>query len=183
MTRARILVAGIGNIFLGDDAFGVEVIRRLLIRRPPAEAFVVDFGIRGLDLAYALLDEYEAVVLVDATPRGGPPGSLYVLELDEGVTAVPEGQGVSIQAHSLDPVQVLRLAGAMGASFGRLLLVGCEPSPFEGADDMRDGLSPAVAAALDEAVVIVESLVDRLLRGEGFEAMDDRVSTKEEVER
>lgn len=183
MTRPRILVAGIGNIFLGDDAFGVEVIRRLLARRPPAEARVVDFGIRGLDLAYALLDPYEAVVLVDATPRGAAPGSLYVLEIDRAAAAAPEGQGVAMQAHSLDQVQVLRLAGAMGATFGRLLLVGCEPSPFEGEEDMRDGLSPAVAAAVDEAVVAVESLVDRLLHGEGFEAIENRVRTEEEVGR
>lgn len=179
----RILVAGIGNIFLGDDAFGVEVVRRLLARRPPAEARVVDFGIRGLDLAYALLDEYEAVVLVDATPRGGAPGTVYVLEIDAAATAAPEGQGVAIQAHNLDPVHVVRLAGTMGATFGRLLLVGCEPSPFEGEDDRRDGLSPAVAAAVDEAVVAVESLVDRLLRGEGVEAIENCVRTEEEVER
>ena len=183
MTPPRILVAGIGNIFLGDDAFGVEVIRRLLERRPPAEAHVVDFGIRGLDLAYALLDDYEAVVLVDATPRGEAPGTIYVLEIDAAEAAAPEGQGVAIQAHSLDPVQVLRLAGTMGAAFGRLLLVGCEPSPFEGEDDMRDGLSPAVAAAVDEAVVAVESLIERLLRGEGVELIENRVRTEEEVER
>jgi hydrogenase maturation protease len=176
MKPPRVLVAGIGNIFLGDDAFGVEVVARLLGRRPPEEARVVDFGIRGLDLAYALLDEYEAVVLIDATPRGGPPGSLYVLELDPNSATVPEGRGVAMQAHGLDPVQVLRLAGSMGATFGRLLLVGCEPSPNEGPDDMRDGLSEPVASAVDQAVEIVESLVGRLLRGEGVK---DRVLTIE----
>ena len=85
MTRpARILIAGIGNIFLGDDAFGVEVARRLVRRRLPDGVRVVDFGIRGLDLTYALLDGYEAVILVDAAPRGGPPGTLYVLEPPAG---------------------------------------------------------------------------------------------------
>lgn len=185
MTGPRILVAGIGNIFLGDDAFGVEVIRRLLARRPLAGARVVDFGIRGLDLAYALLDEYEAVVLVDASPRGGPPGTLYVMELDPAATAEPGGRGAAIQAHGLDPVQVLRLAGTMGATLGRILLVGCEPSPPEGEDDMRDGLSPAVAAAVDEAVAAVESLVERLLRGEGggAEGFENHISAREEVGR
>ncbi|MDR3620223.1 MAG: hydrogenase maturation protease [Paludisphaera borealis] len=183
MMQPRILVAGIGNIFLGDDAFGVEVVGHLMNRRLPDEALVVDFGIRGLDLAYALLDGYEAVVLVDATPRGGPPGSLYVLELDADATAGPEGQGPSIEAHSLDPVRVLRLVRSMGGAVGRILLVGCEPSPFEESDDLRDGLSTAVDAAVDEAVVLVESLVDRLLRGEGGEASDHRVISEEEVGR
>ena len=106
-----------------------------------------------------------------------------MLEVDAAATVAPEDMGVAVQAHSLDPVQVLRLAGTMGATFGRLLLVGCEPSPIEGEDDMRDGLSPAVAAAVDEAVVAVESLVDRLLRGESVVAIENRVRTEEEVER
>ena len=84
MDRPRVLVAGVGNIFLGDDAFGVEVVQRLARRPLPAEVRVVDFGIRGLDLTYALLDGYETVILVDAAPRGGPPGTLYVLEPDVG---------------------------------------------------------------------------------------------------
>src|SRR5947209_6163179 len=82
MTQPRLLVAGVGNIFLGDDAFGVEVVQRLLRRPQPDGVRVVDFGIRGLDLSYALLDGYEAVILVDAAPRGAPAGTLHVLELD-----------------------------------------------------------------------------------------------------
>jgi hydrogenase maturation protease len=84
MSLPRVLVACIGNIFLGDDAFGVEVAQRLAGRGLPEGVRVVDFGIRGLDLTFALLDDYEAVILVDATPRGGDPGTLYVLELDGG---------------------------------------------------------------------------------------------------
>src|SRR5436309_933525 len=87
MQSPRILVAGIGNIFLGDDAFGVEVAQRLARRPLPDAVRIVDFGTRGLDLAYALLDGYEAVILVDASPRGGPPGTLYVLELEESEPA------------------------------------------------------------------------------------------------
>ncbi|MGH7848434.1 MAG: hydrogenase maturation protease, partial [Candidatus Binatia bacterium] len=77
MTPAKILVAGIGNIFLGDDGFGVEVARELAKRKLPESVRVVDFGIRGFDLAYALLDGYDLTILVDAAPRGGLPGTLY----------------------------------------------------------------------------------------------------------
>ncbi len=82
--KERILIAGIGNIFLGDDAFGVEVVRRLSrsARKLPDEVRIVDFGIRGFDLAYALMEGYEVAILVDATPRGGVPGTLYTIEPD-----------------------------------------------------------------------------------------------------
>ncbi len=164
MIRPRILVAGIGNIFLGDDAFGVEVAQRLARRPLPEEVRVVDFGIRGLDLTYALLDGYEAVILVDALPRGGAPGTLYVLEPERGETA--GGNGVAMETHNLDPVKVLRLAEAMGGKVERLLLVGCEPRTTGGEEDMPDGLSDPVRASVDEAIGLIESLVARLLRGE-----------------
>ena len=166
MKRPRILVAGIGNIYLGDDAFGVEVVRRLARRELPVEVRVVDFGIRGLDLTYALLDGYEAVILVDALPRGEPPGTLYVLEPARDETA----EGVRIEAHSMDPVKVLRLAEAMGGRVEHLLLVGCEPTPLSDAEDMREGLSAPVRASVEEAVRLIESLVARLLPGETIEA-------------
>lgn len=161
MNRPRILIAGIGNIFLGDDAFGVEVAQRLALRSLPDEVRVIDFGIRGLDLTYALLDGYETVLLVDAVPRGGSPGTLYVLEpaRDESVPA-------SIGTHGMDPVQVLRLAEAMGGKVERLLLVGCEPAPAEDYEDMQPGLSTPVRAAVEEAIPLLESLIARLLRGE-----------------
>jgi hydrogenase maturation protease len=163
MHQPRILIAGVGNIFLGDDAFGVEVVQRLA-RRPLAEQMrVVDFGIRSLDLTYALLDGYDVVVLVDATPRGGPPGTVYVLEPDVG----PQEGPAAVDPHSMDPAKVLRLAAAMGARVGRLLVVGCEPSPVDDVEEMRDGLSEPVRAAVDEAVRVVESLVSKLLGGGG----------------
>jgi hydrogenase maturation protease len=166
MSKARVLVAGIGNVFLGDDAFGVAVAQRLLRRPMPDGMRVIDFGIRGLDLTYALLDGYEAVVLVDAAPRGGRPGALYVMELARGSTDVEPAVG----GHNLDPVRVLRLAEAMGGPVGRVLLVGCEPASAAGADGMAMGLSDAVRAAVEEAVRVVESVVARLLRGEAVEA-------------
>ena len=165
MKRPRILVAGIGNIFLGDDAFGVEVVRRLARREQPEEVRVIDFGIRGLDLTYTLLDGYEAVILVDAAPRGEPPGTLYVLEPARG-----EAARVPIEGHSMDPGKVLRLAEAMGGRVECLLLVGCEPTPIRDEEDMREGLSAPVRASVDEAVRLIESLVARLLSGESIVA-------------
>jgi hydrogenase maturation protease len=169
MKQPRILIAGVGNIFLGDDAFGVEVAQRLARRPLPDEVRVVDFGIRGLDLAYALLDGYEAVILVDATPRGGPPGTLYVLEPAQGGEAEPADGGPLVQTHGMDPVKVLRLAAAMGGRVERLLLVGCEPTSSGEAEDVWLEMSEPVRAAVDEAVGLVESLAARLLRGEGVE--------------
>jgi hydrogenase maturation protease len=161
MKRDEILVAGIGNIFFGDDAFGSEVARRLLARTEPAGIRVVDFGIRGLDLAYALLDGYRTVILIDAAPRGGVPGTLYLLELKfecEG-PETPDG-------HSLGPQRVLRLAASLGAQPERVLLVGCEPTPFH-PDEMECAMSPAVSAAIERAVEFVESLVHELLVNDG----------------
>src|SRR3954452_5244184 len=99
MNRPRVLVAGLGNIFLGDDAFGVEVVQRLARRPQPDGVRLVDFGIRGLDLTYALLDSCDAVVLVDATPRGGLPGTLYVIEPQVEGSASPEPGDLMLDAH------------------------------------------------------------------------------------
>jgi hydrogenase maturation protease len=121
---------------------------------------VVDFGIRGLDLTYALLDGYEAVILVDAAPRGGPPGTLYVVEPDPAGEAAPGD--VLVEGHNLDPARVLRLAAALGGGVKRLLLVGCEPAPAGDEEEMRMGLSEPVRAAVEEAVPLIESLVQKM---------------------
>ena len=147
----RILVAGIGNIFLGDDAFGVEVVQRLAGRPLGPGVRVVDFGIRGYDLACALLEPRDLVILVDAVRRGGKPGTVYLMEIEE----VPAGP-VDFQGHSMDPAQVLRNARAMGGVTARVLLVGCEPTDCE---EMR--LSDPVEAAVEEAIAMIESLVKR----------------------
>jgi hydrogenase maturation protease len=154
----RILVAGIGNIFLGDDGFGVEVVRRLAGRELPEEVEVVDFGIRGLDLAYALQEEYELVVFVDATPRGQEPGTVYLIEPE-----IEEDGEVSLDTHGMDPVKVIKLSRALGARPTRTLVVGCEPHVVvsgEDYDDMLMELSEPVRAAVGEAVRLVESLVE-----------------------
>ncbi len=154
----RILVAGIGNIFLGDDGFGVEVVRRLAGRELPEGVEVVDFGIRGLDLAYALQEEYELVVFVDATPRGQEPGTVYLIEPE-----IEEDGEVSLDTHGMDPVKVIKLSRALGARLTRTLVVGCEPQVVvsgEDYDDMLMELSEPVRAAVDEAVRLVESLLE-----------------------
>ncbi len=162
--KPSILVAGIGNIFFGDDAFGVEVVRRLRERPLPAGVRVSDFGIRGMDLAYALQDGYDTTILVDAYPRGDQPGTLYVVEPDLDKLGSPE-DGVAVDAHSLDPVKILQLAVAIGAKPKRVLLVGCEPGSL-GPDEGHMGLSVLVTRALDEAVDLVESVVNKVLAGE-----------------
>jgi hydrogenase maturation protease len=156
---ARILVAGVGNVFLGDDAFGVEVARELARRPQPAGVRVADFGIRGLDLTYALLDGYEAAVIVDAAPRGGTPGTLYVLEVE-----APEAGEASAEGHNLDPARVLRLAAALGSPVRKLFVVGCEPGPPPPeVEEMVAGLSDPVRAAVGAAVGVVEELAAKLL--------------------
>jgi hydrogenase maturation protease len=150
----RVLVAGVGNIFLGDDAFGSEVARRLLREEWPEDVRVADFGISGLDLAFALMDGYDTVIVIDAAPRGGEPGTLYTLE-PEPVEAGPE----TVDAHAMDPLRVLSAAKAMGARWRQLLVVGCEPSPGASDPEGCPGMSPPVERAVEEAVRMVRRLV------------------------
>lgn len=155
----KILVAGIGNIFLGDDGFGVEVARRLAGRNPPPAVRVADFGIRGFDLAYALLEGYDLTVLVDAAPRGGAPGTLYRIEPDLSPLENRQDPELGLDTHGMNPLKVLSLAKTMGGSLDRVVLIGCEPEPLEDCDEGRMGLSPAVSAAVPEAVAMVEQLI------------------------
>jgi hydrogenase maturation protease len=164
-TLPRILVAGIGNIFFGDDAFGVEVAQRLARRALPENVRVGDFGIRGFDLACALLDGPDVSILVDACPRGAAPGTLHVIEPDLASLDSSEGAQASVEPHGLNPMNVLRLARSMDGRVSRILLVGCEPETL-GGEDGRMGLSEPVSAAVDEAILVIESLVADLLRKE-----------------
>ena len=168
----RILIACIGNIFLGDDSFGVEVAQRLLGRktkRYPKGVHVVDFGIRGIDLAYTLLDEYDELVLVDTVSRGGSPGTLYWIQLDwagmDHEMGVEAGRA-AMEAHSMDPVKVLAFARSLGVRPIHTVLVGCEPVPLNETEEnaaMQMGLSEPVRASVDEAVKMIDSLVDEFL--------------------
>jgi hydrogenase maturation protease len=162
LSRKRVLVAGVGNIFLGDDGFGVEVVRRLAERALPEGVEVKDFGIRGMDLAYALQEDYEAVVFVDAVPWGEEPGTVYLIEAE-----IEEDGEVSLDTHGMDPVKVIKLSRALGAEPTRTLVVGCEPGVVlsgEVYDDMSMELSEPVRAAVEEAVSLVESLVEEIGR-------------------
>jgi|SRR5215813_1601798 len=161
MSKPRIFIAGIGNIFLGDDAFGSEVARRLQLRDLPDDVQVVDFGIRGFDLAYALLEEYEVTILIDASPRGGEPGTLYTIQPDLSELET-DARAVLLDAHDLNPMKVLTAVKAMGARFQRILLIGCEPGTLE-SEDGRLGLSEPVKLAVDEAIRVIESLVSKTL--------------------
>jgi hydrogenase maturation protease len=156
-----LLVAGIGNIFFGDDAFGSEVARELMQRSCPDGVRIADFGIRSYDLAYALMDGCDAI-LIDVVSRGGEPGTLYLIEpnvegLENSGAEIPDG-------HSMDPVRVLRMVQSLGGQTGRLYLVGCEPSVME-SEDGRMGLSENVQAAVPRAIEMIESLINDLLHG------------------
>ena len=161
----RILIAGIGNIFLADDGFGVEVAGRLARRSLLSGVRVADFGIRGFDLAYALMEGYETTILVDACPGEGQPGTLFVLEPDLEDLNSPQTQQGSIEPHAMNPVNVLRMAKTMGGELKRVLVVGCVPATL-GPEEGQMGLSEPVAAAVEEAVKLIESLVTRILAGE-----------------
>jgi hydrogenase maturation protease len=160
---SAVLVAGIGNIFKGDDGFGVAVAQLLAGRSLPPEIRVVDFGIRGLDLVYALLDGYDAAILVDVVERGAMPGTISIIE-PALPAAAGEPEPVALSPHALDPQSVLRLAAQIGDPCRRVLLVGCEPESF-GEDDFGSmELSPGVAAAVGPAADAVERLALDLAR-------------------
>src|SRR5258705_870593 len=153
MNQPSVLIACIGNIFLGDDGFGCEVARHLTQLSWPDNVKVVDFGIRGLDLAYALLDGNDVTIFVDATPRGQQPGTLYTIEpaLEEIESIEAGAVG---DAHSMDPMKVLSMVKSMGGQFKKILLVGCEPATFD-PEEGQLGLIEPVAAAVPEALKVV----------------------------
>ena len=152
--KPRVLIGGIGNIFLGDDGFGVEVVKRLQSVTLPHWVRVADFGIRGVHLAYEILDTaYERIILVDAAPRGGEPGTLYVIEhnLDDEAN----NRADSPDAHGMNPEAVFSLIKQLGGVPSQVLIVGCEPTSTQ----EEIGLSEPVAAAIDDAVNLVLKLV------------------------
>lgn len=151
--RPDVLVAGIGNIFLGDDGFGVEVANRLMARPPRRGVRIVEFGIRSLHLAYELLDGYDTLVLVDAMSIGEPPGTVAVVEPDRTAADTP-----AMDAHSLHPAAVLAMLDNLGGQVRRVLVVGCQPAVIS----ETIGLSPPVTGAVEQAVQMVDELLDEL---------------------
>lgn len=155
--EGKILIACIGNIFLGDDAFGVQVARELWVMELPEDAVVVDYGIRSFDLAYALLEPWRAIILVDAIACGRAPGSLYLLQPDADTE-----NGAGLNPHAIGPADVLAMARSLGPLTAPIYIVGCEPQDLGEELEGRIGLSPAVAAAVPRAVAMIERFVERL---------------------
>jgi hydrogenase maturation protease len=156
--EAKILVAGVGNIFLGDDAFGVEVVRRLACKVFPPNVSVMDFGIRGFDLAYALMQDWHTVFLVDAVARGESPGTLYRIEPDVEDLRNSVTTNFAAAAHSVDPLCALQFVYANLGRIPKVVVIGCEPTTLECTDGQM-GLSELVEKSAEEAVLLIESLV------------------------
>lgn len=158
----KILVAGIGNVFLADDGFGVAVAQCLAERTLPVGVDVRDFGIRGMDLAYAMQNPYDAVIMIDTAQRGEKPGTLCIID-----AATDADAQVGIDTHGMDPVKVLALARALGRVPPRVFVIACEPERIisgERWDEMEMALTAPVQRAVDEAVPIVEQLIEDLQR-------------------
>jgi len=156
-----VLVAGIGNPFHGDDGFGVAVVQHLSLAPLPAGVDVVDFGIRGLDLAFALTGGYRLAVLIDTVQRGETPGTLYVIEPQ---CPEIEAQDGALSPHQIDPASVLRMTRLLGGACAQVLLIGCEPASFGDAEEGRVGLSDQVAAAIERAATMAGELIGEWLR-------------------
>jgi hydrogenase maturation protease len=152
LATAQVLVAGVGNIFLGDDGFGVEVARQLLAGRRSPEVKIADFGIRGVHLAYELLYGYELLVLIDTVTGDDPPGTVSLIEVP---TAGGADTPVAMDAHGMDPAAVLSMLSDLGGRVGRVLVVGCQP----GSTGEGIGLSEPVAAAIPAAIGIVLEVI------------------------
>lgn len=165
MTRS--LVAGVGNIFLSDDGFGVEVVKELSQRTLPDGVELTDFGIRGVHLAYQLMDGYDLLILIDAVRRDQPAGTLFVIEPDVGAATaaleVAVGDGVMplVDAHGMEPGAMLSVLDQLGGNVKQVVVIGCQPANL----DEGIGLSPEVAAAVPAAAsLVVETLEERHVR-------------------
>ena len=155
----RILVAGIGNVWLGDDGFGGEVVKRLEARELPKGTVVFDFGTGGLDLAYEVMRGYSALVIVDVSRQGGEPGTLYVIDVEPDDVPAEIQDGETIDPHSMDPMTMLRFVLAIGGWPGRVQVIACEPAEV---DDVGLGLTPAVEASVERAMALVLETIEEL---------------------
>ena len=160
MKKKRILVAGVGNIFLRDDGFAAEVVKRLAAKEPCESVEFRDFGTGGLKLAYDLLKGYDALILIDAARRNEKPGTLFLIEPDYDQIPSELTEGGPIDPHGGDTGTILRFVKGLGAWPGKVLIVGCEPSAV---DDFEIGLSAPVRAAVDRAVQLVEDTIAEIM--------------------
>ena len=163
----QILVAGVGNAWLQDDAFGGEVARRLEREGVPSGVTVMDFGTSGLDLAYEVMRGYDALILIDASRQGEEPGTLFVIEPQREEFAPSIEDGEMIDPHAMDPQTVLRFVNAVGGFSGKVVVIGCEPGEV---DDVGLGLTPPVAAAVERAVGLVRETLDELRTDAAYRA-------------
>ena len=157
-----ILIAGVGNSWLRDDGFGGEVARRLSLLELPAGVSVMDAGTGGLDLAYEVMRGYDALVILDVSPQGGDPGTLYVMEPDEEAVPGAIEDGDVINPHAMDPQTVLRFVKSVGAWPGKVVVIACEP---EEVSEMGWGLTERVQGAVARAVALVLETVQELRSG------------------
>jgi hydrogenase maturation protease len=158
---ARVLVAGVGNIFLSDDAFGCEVVRQLAGTPMPPGVELTDFGIRGVHLAYQLLDGYDLLVLIDAAPRGQQPGTVSLLEveldkIESSAASVAGGDAPLLDVHGMEPASILAMLSSLGGVIARVLVIACEPESVE----EGLGLSEVVSGAVPHAVQLVLQVVN-----------------------
>ncbi len=158
-SSTRVLVAGIGNIFFGDDGFGAVVARKLSNRPITPGVEVVEFGIRGMDLVYALGRGYGSAIFIDAVMPRGSPGRLHLIELE----VEKEDEGVMFDNHHMDPLAVIGMARRIGTLPPKIFLVGCEPANWTDGESMSLELSPIVTGSVEGAIKIVLNLAERLL--------------------
>jgi hydrogenase maturation protease len=158
-SKKRVIIAGVGNMFLKDDGFGVEVIKRMTEKKFPEGVEIKDFGTGGLKLAYDLMKGYDGLILLDASQRGEKPGTLYVIEPDEKEFQSSLEQGDLIDPHGGDPVTVLRFVKAFGSWPAKVMIVSCEPSSTE---EFQIGLSEEVNASVDKAIEFVNEIINEI---------------------
>jgi len=155
----KILIAGLGNIFLGDDLFGVAVVRALAKYSLPKNVKVIDFGIRGVDFAFELMEPYDAVILVDVVQRGGSPGTVYLIEPDLSDFTLHPGVQTPLEPHGFIPTDVFGWLQLLGKKCQYVRLVGCEPFTLQASEVGEIALSPQLNGAIEQAIDIIQSLV------------------------
>jgi len=161
-SAGRILIAGVGNLLYGDDAFGSEVARWLAEQSLPDNVRAIDLGIRGFDLAAALLDHYDVVILVDSLSQCEQPGALRVFDSQRDLTIPSLPPGRRPEWRSIDPATALNMAHSLGGNLGRVILVGCEQSRYVGPAVLQIGMTQPVQAAVNDAVCLIFALVTQL---------------------
>ncbi|MGI8952072.1 MAG: hydrogenase maturation protease [Chitinophagaceae bacterium] len=159
LIRKRVIIAGVGNMFMKDDGFGGAVIKKMMGKEFPEGVEVKDFGTGGLKLAYDLMRGYDGLILLDASSRGEKPGTLYIIEPNENDIDADLEQGGPIDPHGADPVTVLRFVKSIGSWPAKVLIVACEP---ETVDEFEIGLSDSVNASVDKAIEMVDEIIKNI---------------------